>query len=143
MAGFTVSEWISRTPQEVFDFICAPGNAPKVVPSVKSMIKITEGPTGVGTRYRETRLMRGKEADAELEIVAFEPGRTYAVSNVTQGIESIYRYSFQPEADGTRVELVCEVTAGGVKKLLLPLVVSELKKEDGDHLQRLKAAMDS
>lgn len=143
MAGFTVSEWISRTPQEVFDFISAPGNAPKVVPSVKSMIKITEGPTGVGTRYRETRLMRGKEADAELEIVAFEPGRTYAVSNVTQGIESIYRYSFQPEADGTRVELVCEVTAGGVKKLLLPLVVSELKKEDGDHLQRLKAAMDS
>ncbi len=143
MAGFTVSEWISRTPHEVFDFISAPGNAPKVVPSVKSMIKITEGPTGVGTRYRETRLMRGKEADAELEIVEFEPGRTYAVSNVTQGIESIYRYSFQPEADGTRVELVCEVTAGGVKKLLLPLVVSELKKEDGDHLQRLKAAMDS
>ena len=45
-------------------------------------------------------------------------------------------------SDGTRVELVCEVKAGGLKKLMLPLVVSILKKEDGDHLQRLKKALE-
>ena len=57
MAGFDLSEWISRPPKEVFDFITSSDNAPKVVQSVKSMVKLTEGPVRVGTRYRETRLM--------------------------------------------------------------------------------------
>ena len=142
MAGFDLSAWISRSPKEVFDFITSSDNAPKVVQSVKSMVKLTEGPVRVGTRYRETRLMAGKEQHAELEVVAYEPNQKYAMKNVTDGIETVYRYTFHPEADGTRVDLVCEVKAGGLKKLMLPLVVSILKKEDGDHLQRLKKALE-
>jgi carbon monoxide dehydrogenase subunit G len=142
MAGFEMSERIARSPQEVFDFITTPDNAAKVVPSVKSMVKLTEGPVGVGTRYRETRLMNGKEAHAELEVVAYEPGQTYAMKNLTEGIETVYRYTFHPEADGTRVDLACEVKASGFKKLMLPLVASILRKEDGDHLQRLKQALE-
>lgn len=143
MSGFEMNEWIARTPQEVFDFITASENAPKVVSSVVSMVKLTEGPVGVGTRYRETRLMNGKEHFAELEVVAYGPYRQYAMKNVTEGIETIYHYNFQPEKDGTRIDLVCEVKASGVKKLMLPMVVSILKKEDGDHLQRLKQAMEA
>jgi uncharacterized protein YndB with AHSA1/START domain len=142
MAGFEMSEWISRPPKDVFDFITASDNAPKVVQSVKSMTKLTEGPVRVGARYRETRLMRGKEEHAELEVVAYEPNQKYAMKNVTEGIETIYSYTFRPEANGTRVDLVCEVKAGGLKKLMLPMVVSILKKEDGDHLQRLKKELE-
>jgi len=142
MAGFNLSEWISRSPKEVFDFIITSDNAPKVVQSVKSMVKLTEGPARLGTRYRETRLMNGREQHAELEVVAYEPNHRYAMKNVTGGIEIVYRYTFHPEADGTRVDLVCEVKAGGLKKLMLPMVVSILKKEDGDHLQRLKKALE-
>ena len=142
MAGFNLSEWISRSPSEVFDFITASDNAPKVVPSVTNMVKLTEGPARVGTRYRETRLMNGKEAQAELEVVEYEPGQKYAVRNLTEGIETVYRYTFHPEAGGTRVDLVCEVKASGLKKLMLPLVASILKREDGDHLQRLKKALE-
>ena len=143
MAGFKMSEWISRPPQNVFDFITTPDNAPKVVHSVKSMVKLTEGPVRVGTRYRETRLMRGKEEHAELDVVAYEPNQKYAVKNLTEGIETVYQYTFQPESNGTRVDLECEIKAGGVKKLMLPLVASILKKEDGDHLQRLKKALET
>lgn len=143
MAGFKMSEWISRSPQEVFDFITTPDNAPKVVQSVKSMVKLTDGPVRVGTLYRETRLMRGKEEHAELEVVAYEPNQNYAVKNLTEGIETVYQYTFHPEAKGTRADLVCEVKAGGVKKLMVPLVVSILKKEDGDHLQRLKKVLET
>ena len=142
MAGFEMSEWISRPPKEVFDFITVSDNAPKVVPSVKSMVKLTEGPVRIGTRYRETRLMNGKDAHAELEVAEYEPDQKYAMRNVTEGIETVYHYTFHPEAGGTRVDLVCEVKAGGLKKLMLPIVVSVLKKEDGDHLQRLKKALE-
>ena len=142
MAGFELNEWIARPPKEVFDFITASDNAPRVVPSVKSMVKLTEGPVGVGTRYRETRLMNGKEAHAELEVVEYEPGQKYAMRNLTEGIETVYRYTFHPEAGGTRVDLVCEVKARGLKKLMLPMVVSVLKRQDGDHLQRLKKTLE-
>ena len=142
MAGFEMSERISRPPKDVFDFITTPNNAPKVVPSVKSMVKLTEGPVRVGARYGETRLMDGKEQHAELEVVAYEPNEKYAMKNVTEGIETVYLYTFHPEAGGTRVDLVCEVKAGGLKKLMLPIVVSILKKEDGDHLQRLKKVLE-
>ena len=143
MSGFKMNEWIARPPKEVFDFITDSNNAPKVVSAVTSMVKLTEGPVRIGTRYRETRAMNGKEHHAELEVVSYGPNQVYAMKNVTEGIETIYRYNFQPESNGTRVDLVCEVQAGGFKKLMLPLVVSILKKEDGDHLQRLKKAIES
>jgi len=142
MTGFNMSEWVARPPKEVFDFISASENAPKIVQSVTNMVKLTEGPPRVGTRYRETRLMSGKEQQAELEIVEFEPTQKYAMQNVTSGIQTVYRYNFQPERDGTRIDLVCEVKAKGIKKLMLPLVVSILKKEDGDHLQRVKKVLE-
>lgn len=143
MPGFVMNEWIARPPGEVYEFISDSDNASKVVPSVKSMVKLTEGPVRVGTRYRETRSMNGKDHHAELEVVAYEPGQVYAMKNVTNGIETVYRYHFQPEAGGTRVNLACDVKAGGWKKLMLPLVASILKREDGDHLQRVKKALES
>jgi len=142
MTGFNMNEWIARSPKEVFDFIANSDNASKIVQSVSSMVKLTEGPVRVGTRYRETRLMNGKEQQAELEIVEFEPTRKYAMQNVTSGIETVYRYNFQPERDGTRIDLVCEVNSKGIKKLMLPLVAAILKKEDGDHLQRVKKVLE-
>lgn len=143
MSGFEMNEWIARTPKEVFDFITASENAPKVTSSIVSMVKLTEGPVRVGTRYRETRLMNGKEHSTELEVAAYEPDQRYAMKNLTEGIETIYHYSFKPEKEGTRIELVCEVKATGLKKLMVPVVASILKKEDGDHLQRLKQAMEA
>jgi len=142
MTGFNMSEWVARPPKEVFDFISASENAPKIVQSVTNMVKLTEGPPRVGTRYRETRLMSGKEQQAELEIVEFEPTQKYAMQNVTSGIQTVYRYNFQPERDGTRIDLVCKLNAKGIKKLMLPLVAAILKKEDGDHLQRVKQVLE-
>jgi hypothetical protein len=142
MSGFNMTEWIARPPKEVFEFIVDSENASQVSPNIKSMVKLTEGTVGVGTRYRETRLMNGKEAQAELEIVDFETGQRYAMKNVTDGIETIYRYTFLSEKNGTRVDLVCELSASGVKKLMLPVVASILKMEDGEHLQRLKQVME-
>jgi uncharacterized protein YndB with AHSA1/START domain len=143
MSGFTMTEWIPRAPQEVFDFVTTPDNAPRVVPSVTRVVPLTGGPVGVGTRFRETRLVRGKEQHAELEVTAYRPHESYAVANATQGIETVYRYSFRPEGPGTRVDLVCEVSASGAKRLMVPVVVAVLRREDGRHLQEVKRALEA
>jgi uncharacterized protein YndB with AHSA1/START domain len=142
MSGFATSEWIACTPNRIFEFITDSSNAPKIVPSVKSTVKLTEGPPKVGTRYRETRLMGGKEHHAELEVSEYAEPQLYAMRNVTDGIETVYRYNLQPERDGTRIDLVCDIRATGIKKVMLPLVAFMLKKEDGAHLQRLKQVLE-
>ena len=86
----------------VFEFITDSNNAPKLVPSVKSSVKLTEGPPKVGTRYRETRVMGGKEQHAELEVSEYTEPERYAMRNVTDGIETVYRYRLHPERDGTQ-----------------------------------------
>jgi carbon monoxide dehydrogenase subunit G len=143
MATFEMTEWVARPPIEVFQFVTDPANSPKVISSVIRTETLTDGLVGVGTRYRETRLMNGKEQQTELEVAAFENGSRYSVRNETQGIETVYNYSFNPEKHGTRINLICHVNAKGLKKAMVPLVVNILKKEDGDHLQRLKNAMEA
>ena len=143
MAGFAVSEWIACPPQHVFEFISDANNAPKIVPSVKNTVKLTEGSPRVGTRYRETRLMNGKEEHIDLEVKEYAAPAVYAMQNVTDGIETVYRYKLHPERDGTHIDLVCEVKAAGIKKLMLPLVASILKKQDGAHLQTLKKVLEA
>ncbi len=143
MAGFAVSEWIARPPQRVFEFISDSNNAPQIVPAVKSTVKLTDGPPQVGTRYRETRLINGKEEQVELEVKEYAPPQVYAMQNVTDGIETVYRYTLRPDREGTYIDLVCEVKAAGLKKLMLPLVASVLKKEDGAHLQTLKRVLEA
>ena len=142
MSGFTMKEWIARSPKEVFEFITASENAPKVAPAIKSMVKLTDGPLRVGTKYLETRLMNGKEHQTELEVIEYQPHQTYSVKNFTEGIEVIYQYTFHPENNGTQVELVCTLKASGLKKLMLPIVSAVLQKEDGDHLKGLKKAVE-
>jgi hypothetical protein len=142
MAGFEVSEWIACPPMRVFEFISDSNNAPKIVPAVKSTLKLTDGPPRVGTRYRETRLINGKEQHVDLEVKEYAAPEVYAMQNVTDGFETVYRYQLRPERAGTHIDLVCEVKAAGVKKLMLPFIASVLKKEDGAHLQTLKKLME-
>ncbi len=142
MTGFERTEWIAREPEAVFAFLADVRNASKTMPQIKQMVKLTDGPVSAGTRYRETRVVKGNEAQAELEVARFEPPQHYSMRNITQGIETLYHYTFLPEGDGTRVQLRCELNATGVRKLMLPMVAGILKKEDGDHLQRLRKAVE-
>ena len=141
MSGFTLTEWINQSPEAVFDFAINPENASKVIEGVTKMEQISSGPVGVGTRFREARVVNGKEAMAEMELTSYEPPRSYQMTSEMKGIVVSYRYDLVPENGGTRVNLVCDVSAKGLKKLAAPMVASIMKKEDGDHLQNLKAAM--
>lgn len=142
MAGFSATEWIAATPEAVFAFLQDVTHFPEVLTSVVRAEKITDGPVRVGTRFRETRKINGREATAEIEVTAHEPPRRYSATSAQGGITATYHYTLTPEKHGTRINLQAEATATGLKKLMLPLVVSFMKKEDASHLQKLKAAVE-
>ncbi len=142
MAGFTIKETIKRSQEQVFHVLANPGSV-TFIENIRNTEKITDGPVGVGTRFRETRLINGKEEYGEMEIVQFEPNKVVSYASDTQGIRVLYDYVLDEVEGGTRIEWTCTVTAQGLKKAMVPVVVGIMKKEDGDHLQQLKAALEN
>ncbi|HEY5787636.1 MAG TPA: SRPBCC family protein [Microlunatus sp.] len=143
MNGFEFSEHIARPPREVFAVISDPTEAAGFLDNIKESQKLTEGPIAVGTTFRETRLVSGKEASADLLVTAYEPDTHVGISTEAEGILVVYHYRLVPEGDGTRLTWICELQASGLRKMMLPLVATIMKKEDGDHLQRLKTYIES
>jgi hypothetical protein len=143
MAGFETTTFINRSLADVFAFIGDPTTGAEILENTLSCEKITPGPIGVGTRFRETRLMNGQKAESEVVISAYEPNHLVTLSNETEGVTTHYHYYMSEKGQGTQVRWVCELQAKGLRKVLLPIVSGILKKEDGDHLEKTKAVLEN
>jgi len=71
MAYTTVSRTIDAPPDLVFKTISNISNYTKAVPDIVSIELLSDVETGVGTRFREIRTMKGREATTELEVTEF------------------------------------------------------------------------
>ena len=138
MNGFQFSEYIATSPRRVFEVLSNPTEATNFLDNIKESKQLTGGPIGVGTTFRETRIMNKSEASADLVVSVYEPDTRVAISTEAEGIKVLYRYDLSPEGSGTRLTWVCELEAGGLRKMMLPMVAAIMKKEDGAHLQSLK-----
>lgn len=151
MAGFAETIVIDRPPREVFAFATDPDNFGKWFPQVLKFEQLTEGPVGVGTQFRETRLMGKKEATAVIEVSEHEgppakkePPFVHAASSSMMAIQATYRYVFAEEQPGkTRVDLEATVVATKfLAKLMVGMVNRAMQREDAAQLERLKAAIE-
>ncbi len=143
MNGFELSEHIARPPRDVFEVLSDPTRATEFVDNIKESRQLTDGPIGVGTTFRETRVMNGREASADLLVSDYEPDTHIGISTEAEGIKVVYHYRLTPEADGTRLTWTCELEASRLRKMMLPMVAAIMKKEDGNHLQRLKSYLEA
>ncbi len=96
----TVSEHVNASPEAVFAAASDFANAPTRIPGIKKTEMLTHGPVGVGTKFRETRVMFGKEATETMEIVGFEPGRSYTLRAFNCGCEYKTTVSVRPAGSG-------------------------------------------
>ena len=96
----TASETIALPVQRVFERITDISSWPDVAESIVGVEVLTEGPVGVGTRFRETRVMFGKEASEEMEVTAFEPPRSWTHEARSHGMHYVTTTTFEPTNDG-------------------------------------------
>ncbi|MCD2441871.1 SRPBCC family protein [Agromyces sp. SYSU K20354] len=143
MKGFEFNEHIERSPQDVFEVLSNPTRATEFLDNITASSKLTDGPIAVGTKFRETRVVNGKEASADLLVSAYEPNTQVSISTEAEGIKVEYHYHLSPDGGGTRLKWTCELEASGLRRMMLPMVAGIMKKEDGDHLRRLKAYLES
>jgi carbon monoxide dehydrogenase subunit G len=143
MAGFKRSAFIQRPVEEVFDFATDLNNASRLLPGVVRTEMLTEGGVRPGTRFRETRLVNGKERTAIIEVVEHSRPAVHAARSAMLGMSATYRFRFAPQGTGTRVDMEAEVRGNLLWKLFLGWISGVMEKEDGEYLTRLKEAVEA
>lgn len=108
--GALVLEHVARAPVEVVFALASDfARAPENVPAIRRVEMLTPGPVGRGTRFRETRVMFGKEATAVLEVLELEPPRRYVLGCEEHGCRYRTELSFEPRGELTLMRMRFEV----------------------------------
>jgi hypothetical protein len=122
MPTVEASTVVAASPDRVFALYTDLEHAPGRCKAIKKLELLTPGPMRKGTRFRETRVMFGKEASETMEVVEFEPGRSYTVAAASCGSRYLTTFAFRPEGAGTRVDVRFEATpVSFFAKLMSPL----------------------
>ena len=105
------------------------------MPGLVRVERLTQGPFDLGTRWRETRKMYGREASEVFQVSEYEPpGRLGLLVDGAQGTtgrgEYRFLYLLEPVPEGaTRVTLEGEIEMPGlVARLLAPLMKGMLRR---------------
>ena len=106
--GISISKSIAAPPAEVFDRITDLHQAAERIEDIQQIEILTDGPIGVGTRFRETRLMFGKPCTEQMEITQFDAPHSYTVEAESCGARMISRFDVKAEGDGSRVVMNME-----------------------------------
>ncbi len=140
----SLSTQVDAPPAVVYARATDIANFAETVTGITRIEVLTPGPTAVGTRFRETRVMFGKEHSETLEVTSLDPDRSMVLGCMSCG--ALYRseFRFEPHEGGTRATL--EVSSKPVTfmaRLMVPVgllmkkcMVSMMDKD----LEDLKAA---
>ena len=147
MADLVLTKTIAAAPESVFEIFADLDRAAERVSGIEKIELLTEGAVGVGTRWRETRIIFKKEAVEELEITAFEPPHGYEVGCESCGCRYTTAFRFTPVGAGTEVTM--EMNTKPITffaKLMMPLgalMMGSMKKCLERDLDDLKTVAES
>lgn len=125
--SFASETHIDARPERVFATMTEVDGFQHWMQGFVGVEKLTEGPVGVGTEWRETRKMFGREASEVFEVTAYEPPsrlglRVDGTRGASRKGEYRFEYVLAPEGTGTRLRMTGEVDMPG----LLGRVMSRL-----------------
>lgn len=106
MSEMKLSRDVAADAGTVWRLVIDLDRAPEVISGIQRVERLDGGDFGVGTRWRETRVMLGREATEELEVTAMSPGRSYTVEADSRGVHYRSTMSVVPlGADRSRLEM--------------------------------------
>lgn len=137
--AFIKEVYIDASVDTVFKAASDFNNSVFIMDNVVGIEMLTEGPVQKGTKVKEVREVRGRTIESILVFTEYVANQKYSVKSENNGIFIEYHYSFHPQESGTVVNFEGFIRTKGFKNTLLkPIVTAFIKKEDGDHLNKLK-----
>lgn len=128
--------------ERVFALLSDIGRRPEWSSAPVERIKLTDGPLGVGTRYRAVDKIPGRRLEFTQEITGYEPNRLL-VESWDGPLAGVGTTQFAAEGTSTRLNMRFEINPSGPLKFLAPLMTGSMVrgfKKDLDGLGSILAA---
>ncbi len=142
MTRTEISRTVDAPVGVVFSTVADISNFSKAVPHIEHVEFLSEARTGVGARFRETRLMGSRKATTELEVTEYvQDERVRFVSDAGGTIwDTTFTVEPDPAGRGTRLAMVMEARPHKLlARLITPLMKSVVAKAIAADLDAVKA----
>lgn len=143
MPKVSKSVFISRPPEEVFDYLANFENTAEWDPGVAEATKADNGSARLGSTYDLVALFRGRRVPVRYETTVYErPTRVVLVGRNSRftGTDDI---GIAPDGNGTRVTWNADFQMRGVAKLLQPFMTGIFEKLSVEAMDGLEATLGS
>lgn len=131
---------IRRAPEDVFDYCSDLRSELQWNPKAKYVEKLTDGPVGVGTRYRARWANSGPTA---VEVIQFDRPRSWETNAKARGMGVRFRGTVTDAGSGARYTADLELHPRGLAWLVAPLALLAMRRQDQQHMRRIRDALES
>ena len=133
---------ISRPIEDVFAFTSNLENSP-LWGRTKKTVKDSDGPTSVGTVFREEAKIMGHMVKHQSEVSEFDPATKFSYTNhFENGTTERTRITFETVEEGTRLNVAAEVEMGQIPQVLAPFFARLVEQRMRSLLEKHKAALE-
>jgi uncharacterized protein YndB with AHSA1/START domain len=129
---------IRRPVEEVFDFVADERTEPTYNPNMLRSMKVTDGPIGVGTRFRATIRAGRRILPMDIEYTVFD--RPYLIASTTRMPSADFRgtLTFTPTGSGTRLSWSWRARPKGAIRIVAPVLTLVGARQERQMWARLR-----
>lgn len=132
---------IARPVPEVFDYCSDLCNELEWTPgSMTAVERLTDGPIGVGTRYRATWKQGGTH---EVEYTSFERPKSWVAASDSSSLSLIFRARVDPTEMGSRLTVEMDLRPHGFTRLVSPVLHRVMQRQELANLAAVKRTLES
>lgn len=113
---------VKRPVEEVFDFAADARNEPRYNPNMRRAEQLTDGPIGVGTRFRAEMTSMRRTIPMVTELTAYQRPQQYAATTHLSLMDTQGTVTFEPVPEGTLLRWAWQVEPRGALRLVAPIV---------------------
>ncbi|MEU8841003.1 SRPBCC family protein [Streptomyces roseus] len=125
MSAIRKSIDISRTPEDVFDYVTDPTRLPEWQDSAVSARPLQGTPLHVGSKTVVTRRLGGREFPMTMQVTELDRPRSWHVQGIGGPVRGDVRGTIEPLDGGKRSRLTLDLDfeGHGIGRVIAPLVV--------------------
>jgi uncharacterized membrane protein len=134
---------INRPVDDVFDFVADERNEPRYNPKMRVAEQISDGPIGVGTRFRAETLSMGRAVEMVIEFTGFERPRRIEETVHMSSMDLHGGMTFDPVAGGTRMRWSWDLEPRGGLRLMSPMITTMGRRSEQTIWTSLKRLLEA
>jgi uncharacterized membrane protein len=134
---------IKRPVEKVFAYTTEAKNWPKWQSFILEAEQTSQGPMNVGTTFKGVSRMMGRSMKWTAIATEYESNKKWG-KNITCGSMAIEEHViYNPVKGGTTFTIVYDMKAGGLLKLLSPVMARSMRKETKKSFGNLKSILEA